>query len=150
MWEPPVGDDDFKSVRDSHGYYVDKSRLIAEILRYRGSVSFLVTRPRRFGKSLNLSMVDAFFNMAYKGNNWFDGLEISKDAECMAEAGSRPVIRMNFKDLNVDDYGSFLFGVADEAARACRKHKYLLGSDVDGTLLEDYSRLLSKKADGEE
>ena len=147
MWEPPVGDDDFKSVRDNHGYFVDKSRLISEILRYKGTGSFLITRPRRFGKSLNLSMVDAFFNIEYRGNPWFDGLAIAEDSECIAEMSRYPVVRLNFKDLDVEDYGSFIRSVMEELSFACRKHRYLLDSYIDDVLKDRYSRLLKTEAD---
>ena len=146
MWEPPVGDDDFKSVRDNRGYFVDKSGPIAKILRYKGTGSFLITRPRRFGKSLNLSMVDAFFNIEHQGNSWFDGLAIAEDAECMAEMSRYPVIRLNFKDLDVESYDSFIHGAMEELSFACRKHKYLLDSDVDDVLKKRYSRLLKMEA----
>ena len=68
---------DFKELRNGGYYFIDKSELISDILENRFEV-FLFTRPRRFGKSLNLSMLDAFFNLKYKGNTWFDGLKISE------------------------------------------------------------------------
>ncbi|MGN0138220.1 MAG: AAA family ATPase, partial [Candidatus Methanomethylophilaceae archaeon] len=74
----PIGVDDFKELRDGGGYYVDKSLFIADILDSGLTKVFLYTRPRRFGKSLNLSMLDAYLNMEYKGNTWFDGLAISE------------------------------------------------------------------------
>ena len=74
----PIGVDDFKEIRDEGYYFVDKSELISDILR-EGAEVYNFTRPRRFGKSLNLSMLDAFFNLKYpKDNKWFDGLKVSK------------------------------------------------------------------------
>ena len=61
----PKGKDDFKKLRENGYYFVDKSELISDIIQ-NGSEVFLFTRPRRFGKSLNLSMLDAFFNIKYK------------------------------------------------------------------------------------
>ncbi|MCQ2070876.1 MAG: AAA family ATPase, partial [archaeon] len=82
MRQLPIGNDDFKSIRDSGKYYVDKSMLIADILSTNDEGAYLFTRPRRFGKSLNLSMLDAFFNIRYKDRNtWFEGLEISEHHE---------------------------------------------------------------------
>ncbi|MBR2348836.1 MAG: AAA family ATPase, partial [Candidatus Methanomethylophilaceae archaeon] len=73
----PIGVQDFKKVRDEGYLYVDKSNLIPQILSQKSEV-YLYTRPRRFGKSLNLSMLDAFFNLKYLKNNiWFDGLKVS-------------------------------------------------------------------------
>lgn len=79
MKDLPIGNDDFKKIRRNNGYYVDKSDLIAGILDKRNTEIFLFTRPRRFGKSLNLSMLDAFFNIEYRGNTWFEGLRIMKN-----------------------------------------------------------------------
>ncbi|MCQ2071473.1 MAG: AAA family ATPase, partial [archaeon] len=83
MKQLPIGNDDFKSIReDGTYYYVDKSMLIADILGNNPKGAYLFTRPRRFGKSLNLSMLDAFFNIRYKDRNtWFEGLEISEHHE---------------------------------------------------------------------
>ena len=64
----PIGVDDFKEIRDEGYYFVDKSELISDILSERNKV-YLFTRPRRFGKSLNLSMLDAFFNLKYPKDN---------------------------------------------------------------------------------
>ena len=64
----PIGVQDFKEVRDEGYLYVDKSDLIPQILSQKSKV-YLYTRPRRFGKSLNLSMLDAFFNIKYPKDN---------------------------------------------------------------------------------
>ena len=72
---------EFQTIRKGNMYYVDKSLLIKDILSNKLSGSYLFIRPRRFGKSMNLSMLDAFFNIKYKGNNWFDELEISEYRE---------------------------------------------------------------------
>ncbi len=81
MKQLPVGIQGFKMVRDEDYYFVDKSMPIGQILSMNDLGAYSITRPRRFGKSLNLSMLDAFFNIKYKGNTWFDGLEISKHHE---------------------------------------------------------------------
>ncbi len=66
----------FMRLRAENRFYVDKSMLIADIIETDPSGVFLYTRPRRFGKSTNISMIDAFFNLGYRGNDWFEGLEI--------------------------------------------------------------------------
>ena len=68
----------FRENRRRNKYYVDKTLLIKDILESNDSGVFLFTRPRRFGKTTNLTMMDAFFNIDYKGNDWFDGLAISQ------------------------------------------------------------------------
>ena len=68
--EMPIGNQDFKEIRENDCLYIDKSDMISQILSKRIKVH-LYTRPRRFGKSLNLSMLDAFFNLKYpKDNKW--------------------------------------------------------------------------------
>ena len=80
--EMPIGVQDFKEMREGEFLYVDKSDMIPQILSDKAKV-YLYTRPRRFGKSLNLSMLDAFFNNRYpKDNGWFDGLKVSDCEEC--------------------------------------------------------------------
>ena len=74
----PIGYEDFKQLMDGHFYYVDKSMLIYELL-HCGGQNNLVTRPRRFGKTLNFSMLRYFFDITEKENAYlFDGLKISK------------------------------------------------------------------------
>ncbi|WP_400240263.1 AAA family ATPase [Methanomethylophilus alvi] len=68
----------FRENRRRNKYYVDKTLLIKDILESNDSGVFLFTRPRRFGKTTNLTMMDAFFNIDYKGDDWFDGLAISQ------------------------------------------------------------------------
>ena len=72
--EMPIGNQDFKEIREKEYLYIDKTDMIPQILS-GGVKVHLYTRPRRFGKSLNLSMLDAFFNLKHpKDNMWFDGL----------------------------------------------------------------------------
>jgi len=84
----------------SDAYYVDKTLLIKDILSSDTTGVYLFTRPRRFGKTTNLSMLDAFFNIEYKGNTWFDGLEISKYPEYEKFKNAFPVIHI---DLGIAD-----------------------------------------------
>lgn len=86
---------------------MDKSELISDILD-DGSKVFLFTRPRLFGKSLNLSMIDAFFNMDHKGNTWFDGLIVSEHGETLEHRNAYPVVYLNMNDVPTDSYSSFL------------------------------------------
>ena len=67
----------FQDIRDGDKYYVDKSLLIKDMLDTDDRGVFLYTRPRRFGKTTNLTMLDAFFNLEYEGNTWFNDLAIS-------------------------------------------------------------------------
>lgn len=74
----PIGNSDFRDLREQDLYFVDKSLLVDELLRSKAKV-MLITRPRRFGKSLNLSMLDSYFNIRYaRGPDYFDDLKIAK------------------------------------------------------------------------
>ena len=100
----PIGRDNFKDVIERDLYYVDKTDIIEEILSTDLYVS-LFSRPRRFGKSLFISMIDSFFNIEYKDINkhLFDGLKISK-SEYYNRLSSNPVIKLDFKNLKQDNY----------------------------------------------
>lgn len=122
MKDVPIGNDDFKDLRDNEGHYVDKSNLIQEILSKKNTKVFLFTRPRRFGKTLNMSMIDAFFNMKYKGNDWFEGLNISCSKELMDVRNTCPVISMDLKGLNLVDMQSFLDSFSVKMRDLCIGH----------------------------
>ncbi len=102
-----IGYSDFKEIRDEDGCYMDKTALIDSIRRM-GNKVYLFTRPRRFGKTLNMSMLDAYFNEKYKGNAWFDGLRISELIPDDPRKNSCTVIFLSMKDLRSDTYEGFL------------------------------------------
>ena len=102
-----IGNSDFKKLRDRNGYYVDKTALIDAMRRKERDV-YLFTRPRRFGKTLNMSMLDAYFNEKYKGNAWFDGLRISELIPDDPRKNSCTVIFLSMKDLRSETYEGFL------------------------------------------
>ena len=101
----PVGTENFEKIRTDNFYYVDKTRLIEQILEQKCEVS-LFTRPRRFGKSLNMSMLKYFFNIG-TDKSLFDGLYISNNKELTDKyMGKYPVISITLKGveaLNFDD-----------------------------------------------
>lgn len=103
----PIGIEDFKKIRDLDLYYVDKTGLIENVLSRDDTDVFIFTRPRRFGKSLNLSMLDAYLNQNHEGNDWFDGLEISRTDRFDSDKNSNVVINLNLKDLD-ETYDSFV------------------------------------------
>lgn len=97
----------FMRLRAENRFYVDKSMLIADIIETDPSGVFLYTRPRRFGKSTNISMIDAFFNLGYRGNDWFEGLEISEHREFDIYRNAYPVICIDLKDAVANGFDSF-------------------------------------------
>ena len=103
MLQVPIGYDDFRELRQARRYFVDKSQLIAEFWRDAAKV-LLLPRPRRFGKSLNMSMLKYFFSCQHEGRELFQGLSIEQDAEIMAEQGKYPVIALSLKSICGDSF----------------------------------------------
>jgi len=102
-------EEDFEKFNYNDYFFIDKTRMISKIISQKSSV-YLITRPRRFGKSLNLKMVQEFFEKPNKENdnkkNIFDGLEVSKDRKNMREFHKYPVIFLNFKEDESNNYES--------------------------------------------
>ena len=119
----------FKDLREWDKFYVDKSMLIADILETDDRGVYLYTRPRRFGKSTNISMLDAFFNLEYRGNDWFDGLEISDHHEYDCYRNSFPVVQIDLKDVVADGYDSFIARFRNTMRRTFSSFRYLLDAD---------------------
>lgn len=105
----PMGIENFKEIRTNGYYYVDKTGLISTLLKNPGKVN-LFTRPRRFGKTLNMSMLKYFFeidtdNMLFDNNTLFDGLEISNEKElCQEYMGKFPVISITLKEATGENF----------------------------------------------
>ena len=125
-----IGTDDFNKIRDSDACYIDKTELIAEILEH-GAVVYLFTRPRRFGKSLNLSMLDSYFNLRYADDpDRFAGLRISELRPNDPEKNSNPVVHLNLKDLKSPDYGGFLEALSSVMSELYAEFPELKESDL--------------------
>ncbi len=97
MKKLPIGIDDFKTIIENNYFYADKTWLIEEILE-DGAFVKLFTRPRRFGKTLNMSMIKYFFDIKEVNKNLFDNLYISQ-SKYITEQGKYPVIFISLKDL---------------------------------------------------
>ena len=154
----PVGIDDFRKLRESNFYYVDKTRLIEQLL-YRWSEVTLFTRPRRFGKTLNMSMLRSFFEIG-TDKSFFDGLYISGNKElCDAYMGKYPVIFLSLKGVDGLDFTTARRMLCAILKNELDRHYYLKTSDAltdeDRTLftkmlqetdenIEDSLRMLSK------
>lgn len=94
----PLGVSDFKEVRRKGSFYVDKTRLISDLIEDHSKV-ILLPRPRRFGKTLNLTMLREFFDDQADNRALFEGLAVTEDANAMVQLGAFPVIYVTFKDL---------------------------------------------------
>ena len=100
----PVGVSDFEEIRKNGYYYIDKSGLIEELLSRTGTKVTLITRPRRFGKTLNMSMLKCFFEIG-TDPALFDGLAISSNEQlCKDYMGKYPVIFISLKNVEGLDY----------------------------------------------
>ena len=111
-----LGEENFQLLRASGAYFVDKSHFIAEFWRDNAKV-LLLPRPRRFGKSLNMSMLKYFFSCQHQGRELFQGLTIEQDAELMAEQGRHPVIHIGLKDCKQSNFASTINAIAIMLAR---------------------------------
>jgi len=132
----PVGNTDFKEIRETGLYYIDKTMLIDQLVGKSGAKVTLFTRPRRFGKSLNMSMLQHFFDIRENSESLFEGLAISKEKElCDNWRNKYPTILVSFKDVDGDDYISAADQLKNIISKLYESHKYLIG---DGSQLEEY------------
>ncbi len=137
MQELPLGVSDFKTLIDyknpitGEGYlFVDKTLLIKEILG-DGTQAIILTRPRRFGKTLNLSMLQYFFAAEFAGESTkelFNGLKIAQDLICMQLQGQDPVVFISFKDIKQPNLQLCIEKIASIIAGAYRQHRKELES----------------------
>lgn len=144
----PIGVDDFEKLRASGYYYVDKTLFIKELLDKKGEVN-LFTRPRRFGKTLNMSMMKCFFEKAEADNaNLFSGLNIMEAGEqYLKHMGAYPVIALSLKSTRQADFHTSYEKIADAIAGELRRHKMLLSSDrLDEAQKERYLQMMDGRA----
>ena len=94
------GKDDYRKLIESNAYYVDKTLLIKEFLEYNDEVT-LITRPRRFGKTLNMTMMREYFDITKDSKNIFEGTKIM-DTECVSKMNSIPIVYFSFKNCEGD------------------------------------------------
>ena len=146
----PVGVENFEDIRREHFYYVDKTGFIEQLLKEYGKVS-LFTRPRRFGKTLNMSMLKAFFEVG-TDPALFKDLKILKNEElCEQYMGRFPVVMVSLKNIDAVSYGEAQALTAKMINREARRFQFLTEStkltEVDREL---YGRLLDPDMDRRE
>ena len=123
-----TGTENFKELLDNNYYYVDKTRLIEDVLSDK---VMLYTRPRRFGKTLNLSMLYYFFSNKEKENSYlFEGLNISKDKEILKHQNQYPVIFLTLKDMNNNNFQSQIYIFANLIANIIDIYTEIKNSDT--------------------
>ena len=148
----PVGISDFAKIRKYHYYYVDKTGLIADLLEKETAEVTLITRPRRFGKTMGMSMLANFFDIRKDSKAMFEGLEISKNtALCNEWMNQWPVLFISFRRVDGLNFQS-AFGMLQETIMDIYgDHLYLLDSPrISGYHKEIMDRILRKTAPAEE
>ena len=144
----PMGIENFERIRKEGFYYVDKTGLIRDFLENPAYVN-LFTRPRRFGKTLNMSMLKYFFE-AGSDNSIFDGLEISKEKElCMEYMGKFPVISISLKNAASDSFSSAKEMLCSIIGQEALQFPFLSESDrLSETEHRQYNAMIHVGSDG--
>ena len=127
----PVGISNFEKIRQDGYYYVDKTGLIKDMLKNKIPEVTLITRPRRFGKTLAMSMLASFFDIRRDSKKLFQGLNISKEQQlCNDWMNQYPTLFLSFKDVDGTIFENALGLLQFTIAELCKKHTYLIESDV--------------------
>ena len=138
----PIGMDGFEKIRTNDFYYVDKTLFIKELLQNWGEVN-LFTRPRRFGKSLNMSMLKNFFEIGMDPA-WFKGLKIAQERElCETYMGKFPVISISLKSVDGMNFEAASAALKNTIGKEAMRFQFLLESDrLSGAEKDLYQRLI--------
>ena len=144
----PVGISDFSEIRKNNYYYVDKTALIGELLKTEGTKVTLITRPRRFGKTLGMSMLADFFDIRLDSREIFDGLEIAQDMSlCEKWRNQYTTIFLSFKDVDGLTFSSAYDMLSVTITELYKEHIYLLESDrISAYDKEIISRIAKEEA----
>ena len=143
----PVGIDDFRKLRESHFYYVDKTRLIEQLLLNWSEVTFF-TRPRRFGKTLNMSMLKSFFDIG-TDKTLFDGLYISGNKElCDEYMGKYPVIFLSLKGVEGSSFDDARYMITEIIGKEAERFSFLECSEALSENDKDRYRAIISQCDG--
>ena len=140
----PIGIENFKEMIDKNAYYVNKTNLIENVLNEQ---SVFFTRPRRFGKTLNMSMLYYFFSIKEKENAYlFNGLNISKNKEAIKHQNKYPVIFIFLKDMKNSSYEKQMNRFKEVICLCAKSHLESLNSE---RLLASEKKLFQKYVDNE-
>lgn len=126
----PVGISDFKEIRKNGYYYVDKTFLIKELLKTTATKVTLITRPRRFGKTMAMSMLATYFDIRENSQDLFDGLEISKEIDlCKEWMNQWPVVFLSLKDIDGLNFEDAYERLVVQISNLYKNYTYLLEYD---------------------
>lgn len=141
----PVGISNFEKIRNNGFYYVDKTGLIEELLKTEAEVT-LITRPRRFGKTLGMSMLESFFDIRKNSRRLFEGLEIARQSElCSKWMNQWPTVSVSFRQVDGLNFTSAYDMLTMVLADLYNKHLYLL---EDGHTTEFQKKTFTNIAHG--
>ncbi len=142
-----LGISDFKDLRDNKSYFIDKSFFIKEIID-ENFQTILLPRPRRFGKTLNLSMLKYFFEKEKQNKSYlFDNLSITKEAEFKEHFNRYPVIFLSFKDVKEINFDDAFYKIKELIIGVFEQHKYLLDSIKNPNEKNNFRKILENTAD---
>ena len=142
-----IGKSDFAALRESGNYYVDKTELIYELVNNTGNEVTLFTRPRRFGKTLMMSMMENFFNIRKDSESLFEGLAITEHADfCKKWMNQYPILFISFKDAESETYDVAYAKLMTIIADVCKSNSEICNNNtIDKDDLEVFARLKAQK-----
>lgn len=147
-----VGKSDFEALRKSNNYYVDKTKIMYELVEETDNQVTLFTRPRRFGKTLMMSMLTNFFSIRKESKGIFEGLKITEHKEfCEKWMNQYPVLFISFKDAEADEFGVAYDRLKNNIADVCKSIPDLATeSAVNPADVQIFERLMFNKASNAE
>lgn len=144
----PVGISDFERIRELDYYYVDKTGLLKTLLQGEMDQVTLITRPRRFGKTMAMNMLNSFLDIRKDSRHLFEGLEISDETEiCEKWMNQYPTLFLSFKDVDGTTFENAFNFLKFVIASLCSKHSYLqTGKNIKENEKDTFSRLRNQTA----
>ncbi|MDO4839162.1 MAG: AAA family ATPase [Desulfovibrionaceae bacterium] len=151
-YKMPIGSVSFRYLREQNEYYVDKTGLISELLTENTARTAVITRPRRFGKTLNITMLRDFFDCTKNSRELFAGLAISKDsALCDKWMNQYPVLYLPLNTIKNSTFDGVVRRFAAFASRLCQEHSAVLEcKDVPEQTKRALTAILERTADTED
>ena len=145
-----IGKQDFASLRENDYFFVDKTKFIKEWWENGDDIT-LITRPRRFGKTLNMSMLECFFSMKYKAQgNLFEGLSIWKEEKYRKLQGTYPVLALSFAAVKADNLEDAKTQIKQQISKVYAENRYLLqGDTLSEKEREAYEKMDASVSDAE-
>ena len=146
----PVGISDFEKIRKNQYYYIDKTGLINGLLQNEPAEVTLITRPRRFGKTIAMSMFASFFDIRQNNRTLFEGLEVSEDEHlCELWMNQWPVIFFSFKNVDGLSFDSAYGQLVYDMGSLFEEHSYLLSSEKISNNEKEIFRRIKERTAGE-